>query len=148
MKNGKTITICSSASFYRQVLEAEEKLRSAGFNVLIPDTARRMQQSGNFEVSAYKTWYSNDSHWGKKTELMKNHFAKVMEGDAMLVLNFEKNCVVGYIGGNVLMEMVLAFHYQKPIYVLYPVDATLPLYEEVLGMRPIFLNGILEKIWR
>src|SRR3989338_11425789 len=78
MKNGKTITICSSASFYRQVLEAEEKLRSAGFNVLIPDTARRMQQSGNFEVSAYKTWYSNDSHWGKKN---RTHEKSLCEGN-------------------------------------------------------------------
>jgi hypothetical protein len=146
MKTGKTITICCSAAFYRQALEAEEELSKAGFRVLVPDTAYRMKQTGNFDVSAYKTWYSNSSDWGKKADLMRRHFEKVLNGDAVLVLNFEKNGIAGYIGGNVLMEMALAFHYRKPIYVLHPVDPKSPLYEEILGMQPVFLNGNLKEL--
>ena|SRR3989338_1039701 len=142
----KTITICCSASFYRHALEAEEELKKCGFRVLIPRTAYRMKKSGNFEVAAYKTWFANDGDWKKKTALMKEHFEKVLEGDAVLVLNFAKNGVDGYIGGNVLMEMALAFHYKKPLYVLHPVNAKLPVYEEVLGMQPLFLNGELNNI--
>ncbi|MDO8564958.1 MAG: hypothetical protein Q7R88_03115 [bacterium] len=139
----KTITICCSASFYRQALEAEEALTQRGFRVLIPNTAYRMKQSGNFDVSAYKTWYTNADDWSRKTKLMEEHFEKILEGDAILVLNLEKNGMGGYIGGNVLMEMALAFHYKKPIFVLNPVTQQLPVYEEVLGMQPIFLNGNL-----
>lgn len=142
----KTITICSSASFYRQVLEVEEELKRRGFRVLVPFIAKRMRQSGNFEVSAYKTWYTNESDWNKKTALMKGHFKKVQEGDAVLVLNYQKNKINGYIGGNVLMEMALAFHFRKPIFILHPVTAALPLYEEVMGMRPRFLKGKLNNL--
>lgn len=137
----KTITICSSASFYKQALEAEEELQKYGFRVLIPDTAKLMKQENNFDVSVYKTWFTNDSYWDKKTEFIERHFQKVLESDAILVLNYEKNGVTGYIGGNVLMEMAIAFHYKKPIFVLHPVNEKLPVYEEVLGMKPFFLNG-------
>ncbi len=146
MKTEKTITICCSASFYRQALEAEEKLKKAGFSVLIPDTAYRMRQTGNFNVSAYKTWYSNDADWDKKTAFMRRHFDKVLKGDVILVLNCEKNGIAGYIGGNVLMEMALAFYLKKPIYILNPIDQKLPLYEEILGTQPTFLNGSLERL--
>jgi hypothetical protein len=65
----KIITICCSASFYRQALEVTEALEKRGVRVLIPFIARQMKRSGNFKVSAYKTWYTNNSDWGKKTAL-------------------------------------------------------------------------------
>ena len=52
----------------------------------------------------------------------------------------------GYIGGNTLMEMAIAFHYKKPIYILNPISEKLGWKEEVLGMHPIFLNRAVEKI--
>lgn len=64
----------------------------------------------------------------------------------MLILNYEKKGLEGYIGGNVLMEMGLAFHYKKPIYILNSVSPALGFLEEVLGFRPVFLNGKLEDI--
>ena len=85
----KTITICCSASFYKQALEVEEKLRERGFQVHIPHTAYKMKESGDFNVDTYKTWYKNASDYGKKAELMRAHFDKVVEGDAILVLNCE-----------------------------------------------------------
>ena len=35
---------------------------------------------------------------------------------------------------------------EKPIYILNPVFESSPLYEEILGMNPVFLNGDLKKI--
>ncbi len=142
----RVITICCSASFYRQVLEVQKELRKKGFRVLIPRTVHTMKKSGDFNVGTYKTWYKNSADYHKKTKLMRAHFKKVMKGDAILVLNYEKNGMKGYIGGNGLMEMALAFHYKKPIYVLNPVPDSSPLYEEILGMNPIFLNGDLANI--
>ena len=142
----KKITICCSASFYKQALDVERKLQKLGFEVKIPHTAYTMEESGDFNVETYKTWYQNASDWDKKTKLMKTHFQKVLDSDAILVLNYEKNGIEGYIGGNGLMEMALAFHYEKPIYVLNPVSETLPVYEEVMGMQPKFLNGDMDKL--
>lgn len=142
----KTITICCSASFYRQALEVQKELQKRGFKIKIPYTANKMKKRGDFNVDHYKTWYKNPKDYTKKAKLMRHHFKKVIECNAILILNYEKKGMQGYIGGNGLMEMAIAFHYKKPIYVLNPVFKTSPLYEEILGMMPIFLNGDLRKI--
>ena len=142
----KTITICCSASFYKQALEVQQKLREVGFKVEVPLTANKMKKSGDFNVNTYKTWYKNAADYGRKAKLMKAHFKKVVGAGAILVLNYEKNGVQGYIGGNGLMEMAIAFHYKKPIYVLNPVPESLTIYEEIMGMQPVMLNGDLGKI--
>ena len=146
MKKKKIITVCSSASFYAQVLEVERELKKLGFQVKIPFTARIMQKRGDFNVDNYKTWYKNSADYKRKAQLMKMHFKKVQDADAILMVNYDKKGIKGYIGGNGLMEMALAFHYKKPIYVLNPVDASSPLYEEIMGMFPVFLNGDIAKV--
>src|SRR3989344_1435516 len=114
--NKKIITICASAAHYKQVLEIEKQLKQLGFKVKIPKTANIMKKNNDFDVSHYKTLYKNKSDYSKKTKLMLLHFKKVMESDAILVTNFEKNGLQGYIGGNALMEMTLAFINKKRIF--------------------------------
>lgn len=142
----KTITICSSASFYKQVIEIQKDLKKLGFKVLIPKTANKMRRNNDFDVSHYKTWYKNAADYTKKKRLMVGHFKKVIEADAILVVNEEKHGMPGYIGGNVLMEMVMAFHYKEKIFILNPISPDLSIKEEVLGLFPIFINGDLTKI--
>ncbi|MDP3901107.1 MAG: hypothetical protein Q8Q38_02095 [bacterium] len=142
----KTIAICCSASFYKQALEVQEQLRTRGFRVLVPNTANTMKRTGDFKVEHYKTWYKNPADYKRKAKLMRQHFKKVIEADAILVLNYRKKGMEGYVGGNGLMEMAIAFHYKKPIYVLNPVSESSPLYEEILGMGPVFLKGNLNTI--
>lgn len=146
MSSKKIITICSSATHYRQVLEIEKQLKKLGFAVNIPKTANIMKKNNDFDVSHYKTWYKNPNDYSKKTKLMLGHFKKVIESDAILVTNFEKNGLKGYIGGNALMEMTLAFINKKPIFVLNPVDEELEIKEEVYGLKSIILNGDLNLI--
>lgn len=141
-----TITLCASASHYRDVLDVKAELERRGHVVLIPITAERMKESGNFDVEAYKTWFNDPNDYGKKQELMRLHFAKVMEGDAILVVNREKRGLRGYVGGNVLMEMAIAFHAGKPIYLLNDIDEALPVKEEVLGLQPVILHGDLSRL--
>jgi hypothetical protein len=105
-----------------------------------------MKKSGDYRVETYKTWYKNPKDYKKKASLMREHFKKVVECDAVLVLNYEKNGTQGYIGGNGLMEMALAFHLRRPIYILNPVLESSPLYEEILGVNPVFLNGSLSNL--
>ncbi len=144
MSKQKTITICSSVSFYKDIPEIEKQLIQMGFKVLIPMTARKMQKKGDF--SSNKTWLKDKSTYHQKTKLIVGHFKKVMQGDAILVVNHDKDGMEGYIGGNVLMEMTIAFHYKKPIFVLNKIDEKLLLKEEVYGLQSIFLNGSLKKI--
>lgn len=142
----RVITICCSASFFRQALDVQRELQERGFKVRIPYTANLMQKSGDFNVGHYKTWYKNPRDYTKKARVIRQHFKEVVECDSILMLNYEKKGMQGYIGGNGLMEMALAFHLRKPIYILNPVFESSPLYEEIMGMAPVFLYGDLEKL--
>lgn len=142
----KKITICSSADFYRQAVDLQDKLERAGFAVLLPDTAEKMKQTGDFDVSHYKTWFDNDADYHKKAKLMRDHFDKVAAGDVVLVLNFEKRGAANYIGGNVLMEMSLAFYLKKPIVIYNDIPSDSPFLEEILGMSPIAVQGNVDTL--
>lgn len=142
----KTIVICSSASFYRQVVEVEKQLKDLGFKVKTPLTVSKMKNSGDFRVETYKTWMERPEDYKRKVYLTKKHFDEVRKGDIVLVLNYKKNGKNGYICGAVLMEMAIAFHLKKPIYVLNPIDDTSKYKEELYGMLPKVINGDLSKI--
>jgi hypothetical protein len=148
MKKRKIITICCSASFIRKALEVEKELKKMGFQVKIPKTAYIMKKNNNYDVSFYKTWHKDKTNYPKKRRLMVDHFKKVIESDAILVVNEEKNGIKGYIGGNTLMEMTIAFHYKKPIFIYSDIDENLNIKEEVYGLGSIFINEDLNLLDR
>jgi hypothetical protein len=135
------ITICSSANFYRQAVEIQDQLIKLGCQVIVPQTATRMKETGDFDVSHYKTWFADAGDYHKKAQLMRDHFAEVEKADAILVLNYEKHGVPNYIGGNVLMEMSLAFWLGKPIFIQNEIPEDSAFEEEIVGMQPIVLHG-------
>jgi hypothetical protein len=135
------ITLCSSANFYQQVGEIKDRLEQHGLTVLIPAMAQKMKEDGNFDVSHYKTWFADPGDYDKKAQLMHGHFDEVDKADAILVVNNEKHGVDNYIGGNVLMEMALAFHGRKPIFILNEIPEESTFLEEILGMQPVVLHG-------
>lgn len=141
-----TITICSSANFYKQVVEIQDQLEKKGHKVIVPKTATRMKEAGDFEVSHYKTWFADANDYDKKAELMRAHFDEVEKADAILVVNNEKHGAANYIGGNVLMEMALAFYLKETIYILNDIPKESAYLEEIKGMLPVVLNGDLDKI--
>lgn len=142
MKTAKpTITICSSAAFYKQAVDIQDQLGKLGCDVVVPITATRMKEANDFDVSHYKTWFSDAADYHKKAQLMRRHFAEIEKGDAILVLNYAKHGVENYIGGNVLMEMSLAFWLGKPIFIQNEIPEESAFEEEIRGMEPIVLHG-------
>lgn len=140
------ITICSSAAFYKQAIEIQDQLTNLGFSVIVPATATRMKESGDFEVSHYKTWFADANDYHKKSQLMRAHFEEVEKADAILVLNYEKRGIQNYIGGNVLMEMAIAFWLKKPIFILNEMPKESAFEEEIKGMEPILLHGTVSTL--
>ncbi|HKR82269.1 MAG TPA: hypothetical protein VJR27_04710 [Candidatus Saccharimonadales bacterium] len=141
-----TFAVCTSANFYRQAVEVEEQLTALGFAVVLPYTAYRMKESGDYDASHYRTWQADANDYPKKAKLMRLHFDEITKGDVVLVLNYEKHGKQNYIGGNVLMEMSLAFFQQKPIFILNEAPEDSTFLEEILGMMPVFLHGKLENL--
>ena len=140
------ITICSSANFYRQAVDVQGQLIGQGLEAIVPNIATKMKETGDYEVSNYKTWFADAADYYKKAELMRAHFDKIAAADAILVVNFEKHGVQNYIGANVLMEMALAFYLKKKIFILNELPEKSAFEEEILGMQPIVLHGDVTRL--
>lgn len=144
------ITICGSIAFYDEMLDVKEKLEQLGHCVELPPSEVK-DENGN--VLSVKDYYSmrkaetSDTSWmwDQKEEAMRVHFQKVEWSDAVLILNYNKNNISNYIGANTLLEMGLAFHLNKKLFLLNSVPE-IGYKEEILGMKPIVLNNDLIKI--
>lgn len=84
--------------------------------------------------------------WDMKEGAINDHYQKIDWCDAVLVINHEKRGIQGYIGGNTLIEVGVAFYLKKKIYILNPVSSELSYKQEILGMKPIIIGGDLSRI--
>ncbi len=144
------ITLCGSIAFIKEMQDAKIRLEAAGHEIKMPPLEVPDEKGTMIPVKEYwdarkATATTTGWLWDRKEETMRNHFEKVLWADAILVLNYSKNSIENYIGGNVLLEMGLAFHSRKPIYLLNPIPEIL-YKEEILGMKPIVISGNLELI--
>lgn len=145
------ITICGSIAFYDEMCTTKDALKDFGHEVKLPPAEVPDENGRPIPVAEYyrirKEQVNPDDSWvwrNKKTAI-KTHFDKIDWSDAILVLNYAKNDVPGYIGANTLMEMGLALHLDKPIFLLHQIPE-LSYKEEILGMHPIILDGKLNNI--
>jgi len=144
------ITLCGSIAFQDKIILLKENLEKMGHKIEIWPTKIKNHRGELISIEEYyrlrKTAPDNEQWiWDKKAELIMEHFDKISWADAILVTNYDKNNIKGYIGGNTLMEMGLAFFLKKKIYLLNQVPE-LSYKEEILGLKPIVISGDLLKI--
>ncbi|MFC1598747.1 hypothetical protein ACFL2U_01940 [Patescibacteria group bacterium] len=148
------ITICGSIKFYPEILKVQKQLENMGHEVLIPPNQVK-NKNGDF-ITAEEIYQirkemvekgeDHDWVWERKSEAIKWHFEKVNKADVVLILNYDKNNIANYIGGNTLLEAGLAFWLGKPIYLYNPIPEDTSYYEEIKGMQPIVINQNLNLI--
>ncbi len=151
------VTICGSIAFYSEMEEAEQVLKAAGHDVKLPLLALEAPREMGGGKTVYFGKYIEDnggtdafpaghSVWNMKGDAILAHYEKIEWCDAILVINPEKRGVAGYVGGNTLIEIGVAFYLKKPIYLLNPVSSELTCKQEIMGMKPIELHGDLNLI--
>lgn len=138
----KTIFLCASMAFYKELVSIETQLAAKGFIVNIPVSAQIMKKKNDFDVTHFKGVFTHK----EKQAFIDQNFHKIAEGDSILVINNEKNGVKGYIGANVLMEIGLAFYLKKDVYIWNLVEDNAPYKEELLALNVLFINRDLNKI--
>ena len=144
------ITICGSIAFYDEMLDTKGKLEQLGHQVKLPPFEVENENGKMIPVKEYyskrKTETSDTGWiWDRKKEAMKLHFQKVEWSDAILILNYDKNNIPNYIGANTLLELGLAFHLNKKLFLLNDIPK-MNYREEILGMKPVVIRGDLTKI--
>lgn len=137
------ITICGSLTFSKEIIKAKEDLEKMGHQVNIPkdapDVASGSHNNNDLEAD-FKRCIEED--------IMRTHYKLIENSDAILVLNHDKNNIKGYIGNASLMEIGVAYHLRKKIFLLnpFPHPSEQRWAHEVRIIQPIVLNNDLTKI--
>ena len=127
------ITIISDLQFTTDILRIKEKLTSKGHEVNIPE--KTADHIGGVE----------DKEERLRKDVIKEHYKKIQEADAILVINKTKNGIPHHIGGNSLIQMAFAHINDKKIYILHPIPHV-AYKDEIEAMKPICIEGDINKI--
>jgi len=133
------ITICGSMNFAKEMLETKSELEKMGHQAIVPQSVHDCLKNPELNM---------DLDYCRERNVQEECFKSVAEGEAILVLNYERNGIKGYIGGATLMEIGLAQHLNKKIFLLYPPPKIedLRYSVEIQLAKPIVLNGNLDLI--
>ena len=144
------ITVCASIGFYDDIVKVGKELEEMGHEVRLPSFEVEDEKGEKISVKEFYSFRKSGGNcdnwvWERKGEEMRNHFEKIEWCEAVLVLNYEKNNIPGYIGANTLMEMGIAFYLEKTIYLLNNIP-DINYREEILAMKPVIINNDLREI--
>jgi len=144
------ITLCGSIAFYDEMIQIKQKLKELGHEIKLPPVEIKDETGKMISVKEYYVKRKNETDdnswvWERKKEAIRTHFEKIEWGAAILVLNHDKNNIPNYIGANTLLEMGLAFHLNKKIFLLKNIPE-ISYKEEILGIGPEVIDEDLSKI--
>lgn len=125
--------------FAREMLDVQKKLEANGHTVFIPLDTQDCLKNPDLNM---------DMEYCINTNVQEESFNNIPKSDAVLVLNYQRNGIPGYIGGATLMEIGIAQHLKKKIFLLNPPPKVKDLrYSiEIQLAKPIILNGNLNLI--
>ncbi len=141
------ITICASIDFTHEIGKINDFLKENGHHVNIPQTAEKILTGKLAWENYVKEKQSSKQTVDRKVNdnVIKIHYEKIKESDAIIVVNIDKNGIRNYIGGNTFLEIGFAYVLNKKIFFLNDIPE-MPYTDELKAMNPVILNGDLSKI--
>lgn len=135
------ITICGSITFYDEMENLEKKLKKLGFKEVL----RPIGVGGKEKEYKANLGIHEDGKRKIDLDLINEHWKKILKSDCILVANYKKKDIQGYVGGNTFLKMGFAFVTGKPIFLLNPIPK-MGYTSEMEGMQPIVIDNNLSKI--
>lgn len=133
------ITLCYSITFSEKAEEIKKKLEKFGHQVFIVKTNNKFLGKNDEEKEKIKLKQKYEE------DAISEHFSLITNSDSILIINYEKNNIPNYIGGNVFLEMGVSHYLKKPTYLLNPIP-DMSYSTEIIAMKPIIINNDLTKI--
>ncbi len=130
------VAICGSMAFIHRMEQVADEISRTGHAALLPEPADTIDPAESREEAARRK---------SQHDLIRKHWQKIRESDAILVLNYDKNGIAGYIGANTFLEIGFAHVLRKQIYLLHPIP-DLPCAVEIKAMAPVVLSGNISGI--
>lgn len=137
------IMILGSMKFVQKMVKIKKELYKLGHNTLLPTGIKP-----HLEDSEFVENLDGNMEYCITNGVMRKNFQRVADSDAVLVLNYKRNGMEGYIGVSALLEMGVAHYLKKKIFLMHKT----PHYKkerwahEVAIMQPTILDGDLRKI--
>lgn len=137
------LMIIGSMAFSHDMVSLQQKLNKLGHDAQVPHGIEP-----HLEDETFVDNLEGNSQFVIENNIMKRCFDQVAESDGVVVLNKKRNGMDGYIGISALMEMAIAHHLNKKIYIIYPIPSfdEARWAQEVTNMQPIIVNENLELI--
>lgn len=141
------ITIVASIQFSKEMIECKHELEKQGHVVFVPYSTEKIAAN---ELALEEYIKEKEAHGDMKfrkegPDLIKDHYNKILQSDAIMVLNYTKKGIENYIGGNALMEMGFAYVNNKKIFLLHNIP-DMPYTDEIRAVYPILLRGDITHI--
>jgi len=132
------IGIIGSMQYTEKMLEARDALINIGHDAFVTDLHKALVGKSDEEKEKIKL------HQKYNMDAIREFWRAMQGADAVLVLNYDKNGVKNYIGGNTLMEIGFAHVLNQKIFLLNPIPE-IPYYKtEIEAVKPIIINGNLK----
>lgn len=131
----KRIVICGSMNFYKGMLDCQKKLKQLGINSIVPE-----------EENDIIFLYNKEQFMDFKRRVSNLYLRKIRDKNTagVLIFNEAKNGIENYIGANTLVELAMAFTWNRQIFLFN--DIYEPLEDELLAWKCISLHGDLSLI--
>ena len=134
------IGIIGSMQFTDKMFDIKKQLDNLGHDAFITDLHKSMIGKNHNEIEKIKIHQKNN------LDAIKEFWHAMQEADAVLVLNYDKNGIKNYIGGNTLMEIGFAHVLDQKIFLLNPIPEIKFYKTEIVAVKPVIINGDLTKI--
>ena len=123
-----------------KMIKIRDNLIAIGHDAFITKFAPNFIGKSDKEKEAIKLHQKNNM------DAIREFWRLMQGGDAIIVVNIDKNGIANYIGGNTLMEIGFAHVLGQKIYFLNPIP-DMPYYRtELEAVKPVVINGDLAKI--
>ena len=138
------ITICGSSVFAKQMVAYRNQLIKLGHEVNLHE--HYVKQAQGEMVDLIERMGREHALVKKEYDYIRYHYNEIINSDAILVLNFDKNGIKNYIGGNTLMEIGFAYVNNKKIFLINPAPEKVSYIDEIEAMEPIVLADGIDQI--
>ena len=128
------IGIIGSMQFTDKMLEVREKLRELDHNAFVTDLHKAMVGKTDDEIEKIKL------HQKYNMDAIREFWNMMQGADAVLVLNYDKNGIKNYVGGNTLMEIGFAHVLNQKVFMLNPIPEMLYCKTEIKAVKPVILT--------
>lgn len=138
------ITICGSIKFADKLVEIYCQLKKLGHEPVIHQEMFNIADGSATEI--IEGVKKSHAEVKRKYGFIKFWYNLIINSDAILACNFDKNGIKNYVGGNTLMEIGFAHVNDKKIFLLNPIPQEVSYAAEIEAMVDVVINGDLNLI--